>query len=396
MARSTGKVRAARLTDLAALGELSRLAQADGEGTRSLGLPVTGPRIGMFSLFRLPLGAFSPHDMLYVFDRDGHIAGLLRVERDSPRDEWTVVELDAVGDLDAGDVRFRLVQHLLRDGAKRGAIRFHVACADMDDNVELFMQAGFMRFGDEWVLYRDPGQPLPAPTAERQAREAGIRAASPLDAVALSRLYAAVTPAPVQRLEAIRLPDWERQGREWRVPRSSLAPILRFADVEAFVQEAPGGGRDGTQLDALVQVGVAKEDQPHYLKLMARPDVDVRSPDPVLAGRDRGAGRAVQLAAPGRAGARAHVRVAARPAARGGGVRIDRHRHPADEGNPGPRRRAAPRCRRACDERHRKEGRSAWDPPIGSARRWTTSTCCWRRCRPRSWRPSTPCPTANR
>ncbi len=55
-----GKVRAARLTDLAALGELSRLAQADSEGTRSLGLPVTGPRIGMFSLFRLPLGAFSP------------------------------------------------------------------------------------------------------------------------------------------------------------------------------------------------------------------------------------------------------------------------------------------------------------------------------------------------
>ena len=37
MARSTGKVRAARLTDLAALGELSRLAQADGDGTRSLG-----------------------------------------------------------------------------------------------------------------------------------------------------------------------------------------------------------------------------------------------------------------------------------------------------------------------------------------------------------------------
>ena len=35
-----------------------RLAQADGEGTRSLGLPVSGPRIGVFALFRLPLGAF--------------------------------------------------------------------------------------------------------------------------------------------------------------------------------------------------------------------------------------------------------------------------------------------------------------------------------------------------
>ena len=41
------------------------------------------------------------------------------------------------------------------------------------------------------------------------------------------------------------------------------------------MQEAPDGGRDGTQLDALVQVGVAKEDQPHYLKLLARPEADV-------------------------------------------------------------------------------------------------------------------------
>ena len=81
---------------------------------------MSGPPIGVFSLFRLPLGCFQPHDVMYVYDREWHVAGLLRVERESSRDEWTVVELDAVGDLDAGDVRFRLVQHLLRDGAKRG------------------------------------------------------------------------------------------------------------------------------------------------------------------------------------------------------------------------------------------------------------------------------------
>ncbi len=273
MARSTGQVRAARLTDLAALGELSRRAQGDAEGMRSLGLPVSRPPIGVFSLFRLPLGAFQPHDALYVFDRDGHIAGLLRVERDSSRDEWTVVELDAVGGLDAGDVRFRLVHHLLRDGAKRGATRFHVACADADDNIELFMQHGFVRFGDERILFRPPGE-LPVPWSEAEARRAGIRPGNPLDAVALARLYAAVTPAPVQRLESVRMVDWERQGRDWRVPRSSLVPILRFADVYTYVLEAPGGGRDGTQLDAFLQVGVAEEDQPHYLKVIARPAAD--------------------------------------------------------------------------------------------------------------------------
>ena len=33
--KATGKVRAARLTDLAALGELSRIAQTDGSGSRA-------------------------------------------------------------------------------------------------------------------------------------------------------------------------------------------------------------------------------------------------------------------------------------------------------------------------------------------------------------------------
>lgn len=272
--RRPGKVRAARLTDLAALGELSRLCQSDDPATRSLGLPVSGPPIGVFSLFRLPLGAFRPNDLLYVYEQDGHLAGLIRVEREASRDEWTIVELDGVGIADAGDIRYRLVQQLLREGGKRGAARFHIACADVDGNVELLMQAGFIRYGEEGILFRHAGAGLPAPWPDERAVEAGIRAAGQLDALAMHRLYSAVTPGPVARLEAIRLPDWERQGTHWRVPRSSLAPILRFADVEAYVQMAPGGGKDGTQLDAFVQVGVAKEDQPHYLKVMARPDAD--------------------------------------------------------------------------------------------------------------------------
>jgi len=272
--RSSGKVRAARLTDLAALGELSRLCQSDGADTRSLGLPVSGPPIGVFSLFRLPLGAFRPNDLMYVYEEDGRLAGLVRVERESNRDEWTIVELDAVGMADAGDIRYRLVQQLLREGAKRAAARFHVACADADGNVELLMQAGFIRFGEERILARPAKGKTPPVWSDEQAAEQRIRPATQLDALPLSRLYAAVTPAPVARLEALRLNDWERQGTHSRVPRSSLAPILRFADVEAFVQESVDGGKDGTALDGFIQVGVASEDQPHYLKVMARPEAD--------------------------------------------------------------------------------------------------------------------------
>ncbi|HEX5451010.1 MAG TPA: hypothetical protein VFW86_01355 [Candidatus Limnocylindrales bacterium] len=272
-----GRVRIARLTDLAALGELSRRAQGDEPddgGIRSLGLPVSGTPIGIFSLFRLPLGAIRQNDALYVYEEDRRIAGLLRVERDPQRDEWTIVELDAIGLADAGDIRYRLVQHLLRDAAKRGAARLHVACADHGGNVELFMQAGFARYGEEWLFFRPPGR-LPAPMSEAAAAELRIRPAEPLDALPLSRLHGAATPTPVARLEGYRLRDWERQAGQPRIPRSSLTPILRFADVSAYVQ---AGGPDGEpgELAGFVQVGVAKEDQPHYLRLCVRPDHDAR------------------------------------------------------------------------------------------------------------------------
>jgi len=269
-----GRVRGARLTDLAALGELSQMShQSDDRQSevRSLGLPVSRSQVSVFRLFRLPLGAFRPSDQLYVYEEDGKLGGLARVERDPQRDEWTIVELDAIGIQEAGDIRLRLVQHLLRDGARRGAIRFHVACADTGGNVELLMQAGFIPYGQEHILYQAPEVPLPRVTAEEAARQ-GIRLAAPLDALALSRLYAHVTPAPVARLEAYRLPDWERPGQQVRIPRSSLAPILRFAEVESYVQE--DAGRTGDELVGLLQVGVAREEQPHYLRVLARPDHD--------------------------------------------------------------------------------------------------------------------------
>jgi hypothetical protein len=269
----SGRVRLARLTDLAALGELSRLSQQQNVDARSLGLPLSGPRIGVFSLFRLPLGAFRPNDLLFVYEDERRVSGLLRVERDSSRDEMTIVELDAIGSGESGDIRFRLVQHLMRDAARLGAIRFHVACSDGQGNVELFMQAGFARYGQEQLMFRDPGSGLPPTWPEARIHEAGIRACQPLDALPLSRLYASVTPPPVARLESYRLSDWERQSASARVPRSSLAPILRFADVESFVLE--DRGPDG--LAALLQVGVAREDHPHYLKVMARPGADVET-----------------------------------------------------------------------------------------------------------------------
>jgi len=288
-----GRVRAARITDLAAVGELSRMAHpatSDGHGAdgldersgkgraereerplRSLGLPVTASHVSVFSLFRMPLGAFQPHDQLYVYEQQGRLAGLARVERDTDRDEWTIVELDAVDHGDAGDIRFRLVQHLVRDGSRRGAARFHVACADRGGNVDIFMQAGFARYGEETILYRDPAARFP-PYRSTEAEASGIRPASAQDALELLRLYRRVTPAPVARLEGYRLPDWGHLAGRSSVPRTSLTPILRFADIEAYIQE--GGERGGRGLVAMLQLGVAKEQQPHYMRVLTLPEHD--------------------------------------------------------------------------------------------------------------------------
>ncbi|MGI8830860.1 MAG: hypothetical protein ACR2I5_13985 [Candidatus Limnocylindria bacterium] len=223
----------------------------------------------------MPLGALLPNDLLYVYEEKGQLLGLARVEHEGLRDEWTIVELDAVDQGTAGDIRFRLVQHLLRDASKRGGLRFHVACSDTGGNVELFMQAGFARYGEERIIYRAQEQQLPGPVAASDAAARGIRQAQPVDAPALDRLYRRATPAPVARLEDYRVHDWERQGTHWRVPRSSLTPVLRFADVEGFVQQAPSdGAADGSDLLAFCQIGVAKDEQPHYIRLICLPDHD--------------------------------------------------------------------------------------------------------------------------
>ena len=281
MGSRPGRVRAARLTDLAALGELSRWSHATAEdrnrAVRSLGLPVTASQMSVFSLFRMPLGALQPHDPLYVYEEDGRLAGLARVETNDPRDEWTIVELDAVdqGPVEQGaapgDIRFRLVQHLLRDGSKRGCARFHVACADEGGNVELFMQSGFVRYGEEMILNRPGGQGWPTVPRAAAVRQR-IRPSVPADAFQLSRLHAAVTPQPVARLEGYRLADWERGGSHVRIPRSSLTPILRLADTEGYVQMCEPAHQP--ELAAFLQIGVAKEEQPHYLRVICRADHD--------------------------------------------------------------------------------------------------------------------------
>ena len=173
---------------------------------------------------------------------------------------------------DAGDIRYRLVQQLLREGAKRGAARFHVACADADGNVELFMQAGFIRYGEEHDPVPRRGQPLPDAMDRRSAPRprdpAGRRRStrSPLH-----RLYAAATPQPGPAARgdppaptgSARAPTGASRARA--SPRSCASPTSRPSS-----RRPPDGGKDGTQLDG-VRPGRRREGGPAALSQGHRP-----------------------------------------------------------------------------------------------------------------------------
>ena len=203
------------------------------------------------------------------------------------------------------------------------AARFHVACADADGNVELLMQAGFMRYGEEQVLV-PAGRHGPARAVVRRARRrlpaSGRRRRS--TRCRWPGCTRAATPAPVARLEAIRLADWERQGTP--LARAALEPRPRSCaspTSRASSRRRPAAARTGPQLDGFLQVGVAKEDQPHYLKVLARPEADVS--DLVDFGLGVIAARTTQGRRPSprprRHRSRANLRITDRPATGGGG-----------------------------------------------------------------------------
>ena len=166
--RRSGKVRAARLTDLAALGELSRLCQSDASRhalARPAGQRPADRRVQPVPApaWRVPVPMTSCTSTRRTAAWPACCASSARRPATSGR-SWNSMRSAWPT---PGDIRYRLVQQLLREGAKRAAARFHVACADADGNVELLMQAGFIRFGEEIHPRPSGGGRMPKPWTDK-------------------------------------------------------------------------------------------------------------------------------------------------------------------------------------------------------------------------------------
>jgi hypothetical protein len=278
-------IRTARLTDRQALADLSRRVHASFDAhRRSLGVPAPtaeSPRISLSTLIPswLPLRAPSVH---LVAEIDGEIVGSCRAIEEPHRDDWVITELDAADGPLAAEVRFDLLGALVEEGARHDVGRFHAACADVRENLELFGQAGFMAYAQEEIWWRPP-EPLHGARSwlrslvSRDGRGRGRDAVAPTevqlqpagapDAWHLFDLWTHATPPAIARIEGYGAADWESVGNEAIVPRSALNPLLHFSEADAWLlpTEQRAGG--------FVQHGATRSG-PHYLRFLVRDGID--------------------------------------------------------------------------------------------------------------------------
>jgi hypothetical protein len=291
----SGTVRAARLTDRPALGDLSRRVHASADAhRRSLGIPAssTQPQISLATMIPtwIPLRPPSVH---LVAEADGQLVGSCRAIEEPHRDDWVIIELDAAEGPMAAEVRWALLQALIDEGAKKNVARYHVACSDVRENLELLGQASFVAYAQEEILYLTPvtqrgaaswlRRALRRPTPPRRVdgaspdhwgeahgageRHAPLQPAGAPDAWHLYDLWTHATPPAIARLESYAAADWESVGHEGIVPRSSLNPILHFSEVNAWLM--PHDQRAG----GFAQHGACREG-PHYLRFLVRDGTD--------------------------------------------------------------------------------------------------------------------------
>jgi hypothetical protein len=274
-------IRAARLTDRQALTELSRRVHAASDAhRRSLGVPAPSaesPRISLSMLMPswLPLRAPSVH---LVAEMDGELVGSCRAIEEPHRDDWVITELDAADGPLAAEIRHDLLEAVVDEGARRGVARYHAACADVRENLELFGQASFMAYAQEEIWWRAP-ETVHGPRSwlrslvsrdgrdGRTADDMALQPAGAPDAWHLFDLWTHATPPAIARLEGYGAGDWESAPNEAIVPRSALNPILHFSAVDAWLLPAE------QRASGFAQHGACRSG-PHYLRFLVRDGAD--------------------------------------------------------------------------------------------------------------------------
>ena len=332
--RTSGKVRPARLTDLAALGELSRLCQSDGADTRSLGT-AGGPRSACSACSAYRWARSARTTSCTSTSRTGGSRPRPRRARVVPRrvddvgsmpSGWPMQATSATGSCGSSCA-----------GRERGAARFH-SPAPTPMAIELLMQAGFITLRRE----SDARPAMVGPCRRRSRTSVPSVRASDRSCARRTRPLAALRLGHAESGRS--RPSGAGLGATGHSPRCPLEPgpgpaVRRCPGLRPV---APDGGRDGAGCAGSSDAGVAKE--PAALPQGHREPMPTR-----LRWSGSGSGSSPRTwTASARHGhrTRANLRITDRSATGGRRLRFDRQRHAADEGNPCPRRRTGSRAGR--------------------------------------------------
>jgi hypothetical protein len=186
-----------------------------------------------------------------------------------------ITELDAVDGPLAAEIRYELLAAVCEEGVRRGVVRYHAACADVRENLELFRQLSFMAYAQETIVYREPVPERSRGGFRRRFRRTApstpppidLRPAGAPDAWHLFDLWSHATPPAIARVEGYGAADWESVAQEAVVPRSSLGPLLHFGEVNAWLLEQDG------RAGLFLQHGACR-DGPHYVRFLVRDGTD--------------------------------------------------------------------------------------------------------------------------
>ena len=282
--RKQGKVRAARLTDLAALGELSRLCQSD-DAVDPLAR-TAGQRPADRGVQPVPAAArrLSPERP------DVRLRGGWPDRRTHPRGAG--VDPRRVDDRRARCGRHgRRRRHPLPAGQPAPARGRQARCRAIPRRVcRRRRERGTDDAGGLHPLRRGADHVPPGRRATRSrgpTRPRATLASGPPNRSTRWRSTGCTRPrrpAPWSGSRRSACPTGSARGTTGGCPAPALRRSCASPTSRRSCSDAPGGGKDGTELDAFIQVGVAKEDQPHYLKVVVRPEAD---PTAIIALRTR-------------------------------------------------------------------------------------------------------------
>jgi hypothetical protein len=162
--------------------------------------------------------ALSPHAGPSTFildqkDENGRLLGLAQMHARPGRPEQDVVfmspALDAAGNGNHA-IWQRLLSHLCVQTAERGYFRLYASLPMDSEEFHLFKNIGFLEYSQEDIY-----QLAPAPKRACYKTILPLRPQCANDGWGLQKLYAALTPRPVQNAEGLAQGQWALIPRRW-------------------------------------------------------------------------------------------------------------------------------------------------------------------------------------